>query len=487
MEQAELFKFLAENIMENAIFFGNDGIIIYSSKSACAALGYDDMTELNICAVFPQIFKMEDEFLDFDTEILGKIDDYMAYRKNKTCFPAYCKIISASKGVYATLFYNVSDRQLLAKKVSRADAEAEEAEKVKTQFVANVTHELRTPVNGILGNINELISREENPDKLKILRLVERGCNDMHSIINNILNFSKLEAKKLTLEIRKFDFYNMIEYVKSNHINKITEKGLEFFLNISPDVPQYVMGDELRIVQILNNLLSNATKFTSVGKIALEIVKTEQVGSRIELFFLVIDTGIGIDKAGQDKLFKSFSQVEASTTRKYGGTGLGLCISKQLVELMNGDISVESEPGKGTMFSFHIWLELAPDEPVQDEAGAHTGFNSEVRTREEIVRKLYDNEDTQSQVWEYGTQSNSQELERKMSKMILSVEMDNWEKAEMFADTIKQLTAQAPYEIKSAALRLKMAVQKGDHDKTVEAFETLKNKMSLKTEKTEEE
>jgi hypothetical protein len=154
---------------------------------------------------------------------------------------------------------------------------------------------------------------------------------------------------------------------------------------------------------------------------------------------------------------------------------------------MNGDISVESEPGKGTMFSFHIWLELAPDEPVQDEAGAHTGFNSEVRTREEIVRKLYDNEDTQSQVWEYGTQSNSQELERKMSKMILSVEMDNWEKAEMFADTIKQLTAQAPYEIKSAALRLKMAVQKGDHDKTVEAFETLKNKMSLKTEKTEEE
>lgn len=484
MEQAELFKFLAEQIMENAIFFGNDGIVIYASQSACETLGFDDMVGVNICSIFPGVFKMEDEFLDFDTSVLGKIDDYMAYRNNRTCFPAYCKIVSASKGIYASLFYNVSDRQLLEKKANQADADAEEAEKVKTQFVANVTHELRTPVNGILGNTKELINRENDPEKMKILRLVERGCNDMHSIINNILNFSKLEAKKFTLEPQKFDFNNMIDYVKSNHINKITEKGLEFFLNISPDVPQFVVGDELRIVQILNNLLSNATKFTSVGKIALEIVKTEQVGNKIELFFLVIDTGIGIDKAGQDKLFKSFSQVEASTTRKYGGTGLGLYISKQLVELMNGDINVESEVGKGTMFSFHIWLELPEDEINETAEYIPTlaEVSSEEKARDEIMKKLFGNEAEQDKVWEYGSETNKQELERKMSKMILSVEMDNWEKAEMFADTIKQLTSQAPQEIKSAALRLKMAVQKGDHDKTVKAYETLQSQISLSVE-----
>ena len=144
----------------------------------------------------------------------------------------------------------------------------------------------------------------------------------MNQIINNILDFSKLEAGKFTLDNQKFSFRGMVDYVKATHNVKATEKGLDFFVTMSSDIPEYVIGDELRIVQVLNNLLSNACKFTSIGKVALEVVKTAQIGKKIELFFMVIDSGIGIGQDQMDKLFQSFSQVDASISRKYGGTGL---------------------------------------------------------------------------------------------------------------------------------------------------------------------
>ena len=391
-----------------------------------------------------------------------------AYRKNRTCFPVRTRMLrwEGNPGTYICMAYDISKVKFLEKKAVNAGTEAEAAEKVKSEFVANVTHELRTPVNGILGNARELMSIETEEKKLRLLRLVERGCNDMHAIINNILDFSKLEAGKFILEPRKFNLRNMMDYVKSNHINKITEKGLEFFVTISPEVPEYIIGDELRIVQILNNLISNACKFTMVGKIVVEVVKTAQIDNRIELFFLVIDTGIGIDKADVDKLFKSFSQVDASISRKFGGTGLGLNICKQLVELMDGNIRVESEPGRGSMFCFHIWVEV-PQEEME-----HQKEVTENNAPQNILQSLSDIEKNQD-IWEYGKAENREEIRKKMSKLILSVEMENWEKAEMFAETIKQLTKDAPGEVKSAALRLKMAVQKGDYEKVTTAFETL--------------
>lgn len=341
--------------------------------------------------------------------------------------------------------------------------------KVKSEFVANVTHELRTPVNGFFGNTRELISREDNAEKLTILKMLERGCNDMNSIINNILDFSKLEAGKFTLELRKFNFREMIDYVKSNHNNKITEKGLDFFVTISPDIPEYIVGDELRIVQILNNLLSNACKFTSVGKIALEIVKTMQVQNKLELFFIVVDSGIGISKEDQDKLFKSFSQVDASITRRYGGTGLGLNICKQLVELMDGTIHVESEANKGSMFTFSVWVEL-PQEEMDTQMYQQQKYSVPV-----TIRSF---QDENNHLMNYGDEENLKELKKKMSKLVLAVEMDNWEKCEMLLETIKQLTENAPRDIKSAMLKLKMAVQKSDYEKTIAAYEVLQNRLA---------
>ena len=182
------------------------------------------------------------------------------------------------------------------------------------------------------------------------------------------------------------------------------------------------------------------------------------------MFFMVIDTGIGIDTADQDKLFKSFSQVDASITRKFGGTGLGLNISKQLVELMNGTIHVQSKKNKGTMFSFNIWVDIPQTE--QDNATADRDATS-------IMCKLWDSEEEteEKDMWTYGTSENINEIQKKMSKLILCIEMENWEKAESFADMIKQLTQNGPGEVKSAVLRMKMAVQKENYEKSQEAFQ----------------
>ncbi len=466
--EASIMQFALDHALEMVLMFGDDGKITYANREAKEQLAFgNDIYSRFIEDIFPNEFQtMTGSFLmkkDFEKDRRR----IMAYRKNQTCFPCFTTFIKIQDNpvLYLCQGFNAAERQRLEKQVEQAGQEAEAAEKVKTEFVANVTHELRTPVNGILGNTRELLEMEADEKCLQKLRMIERGCKDMHALINNILDFSKLEAGKFTIEKREFKFREMMDYVKSNHLSKITEKGLDFFMTISPEIPEYVIGDELRIGQIVNNLLSNACKFTSVGKISVEVVKTAQSEDRMELFFIVLDTGIGIDKEGQDKLFKSFSQVDASISRRYGGTGLGLNISKQLVELMDGNIHVQSEPGKGTMFSFHIWVDLPQREQKSVVAAPSvTPVQAITVFGEEHLR-------------EFGSEENRQEIQKKMTKLILSLDMENWEKAEMFMESIKQLTESAPQEIKTATLRLKMAVQKGDYDKAVAAYEKLEKEL----------
>ncbi|MBS7303764.1 MAG: hypothetical protein KIG50_06480 [Lachnospiraceae bacterium] len=499
MERRDLLQFSIDNVLEIILIFDGTGTIIYANRTSEQQLEYkNSLCGCKITEVFPGEFTIEKNVLRLQYKADGTIHNMMAYRGNRTCFPTDVKLLayetagalSFGKGndygepavesgeqIYICTGYDTSAKVLLEKKASQADLEAENALKVKSEFVANVTHELRTPVNGILGNTQELLNRETEPDKRKLLHLVERGCRDMNAIINNILDFSKLEAGKFVLEPRKFHFRSMMDYVKENHAGRIVEKGLDFSVTISQDVPEYIVSDELRIVQILNNLISNAYKFTAVGEIHVEVVKTAQAGNRVELFFMVIDSGIGIAKTEQDKLFKSFSQVDASISRKYGGTGLGLNICKQLVELMDGGIHVESEAGKGSLFSFDIWAGLPEDcEEYNKEEQEDNNQSRMLTADEQILRgklqSLTENR-VSEKIWKFGEEENKKEIEKKMSKLILCVEMENWEKAEMFAETVKQLLAEAPGEVKSAALRMKMAVQKGDYEKTTKAFEVL--------------
>lgn len=461
MEKNNLVRKLMNLAHDIIIFFEDDGRVSYANEEAIKLLQYEgELSNYNITDIFPEEFTIKDGKF-FCVKGMDVSIPTMAYRGNRTCFSTDLRVTTLD-GDNVCVCLNMTAQNYFEKQVSISDQEAEEARQVKTQFVANVTHELRTPVNGIVGNTKELLEMETDESKLKLLRLIERGCKDMHAIINNIMDFSKLDSGKFVLEKGKFNIYEMIDYIKATHINKITEKGLDFSVNVAQGIPEYVIGDELRLQQIINNLISNAVKFTYTGKISLEVYKTAAVGNKIELFFMVIDSGIGIDKDDQDKLFKSFSQVEASTTRKFGGTGLGLCISKQLVEMMNGSIHVESEKGKGSMFSFHIWAELA-DVEANGKEDVMQAFNVNLPTLDSFSET--------SKYLEYGTKENQDELKKKLSKLILCVDMDNWEKAEGFMESIRQLTADAPREIKSAALKLKMAVQRADAEKTSEAYD----------------
>ena len=509
MEHNSLFRFLIDNAMEIVLIFDDSGTILYANTSACDALEYyEELCGKPVTEIFPGEFSLQDKTISYTCQMDGSYQNMMAYRKNRTCFPVRVKFqvheetgkrfripgrryddlpMYGGQRTYICMAYDISKEDFLEKKISNADKEVEAALKVKSEFIANVTHELRTPVNGILGNTMELLEREEEKSKIRLLHMVERGCRDMNSIINNVLDFSKLEAGKFALENREFEFRKMIEYVEANHRPRITEKGLDFSISVSDDIPKTVIGDELRIVQILNNLISNAYKFTTIGGIHVEIVRTAVDGKRMELFFMIMDSGIGIAKADLDKLFKSFSQVDASISRKYGGTGLGLNICKQLVELMGGNIHVESTTGKGSTFSFQIWVEL-PEAHIEEcskgnEEEKQAGiFVTEYVTQPEnsgVLNKLQSlsEQTTPKDIWQFDTPENKAELEKKMSKLILCVEMENWEKAEMFADAVKQLVEGAPREVKSAALRLKMAVQKGDYDKAQAAFELLQESL----------
>lgn len=467
MKQVEDSIFPMEYALEMVIMFDRSGEISYANAAARQKLEYDDaLCGRHISEIFPNTFPAGKDAEAAEALSANEICSLAAYRQNHTCFPVEARIVKEPESPegYICMANDILEREFLGREVERIREEADQAAKVKSEFVANVTHELRTPVNGILGNVRELLDSPHGEETVKSLHLVERCCGDMNKIINSILDFSKLEAGKFTLEPRKFHFRNMMDYVKSNHINKITEKGLNFFMTVSPQIPEYIIGDELRIVQILNNLLSNAQKFTSIGKISVEAVKTAQVNDRIELYFIVSDTGIGIDKADTDKLFQSFSQVDASISRKYGGTGLGLNISKQLAELMGGSIEVESEKNKGSTFSFSIWVEACAEDGEQ-----LLGISEPQLT----AASFQEEEDLLEDVRVYGTEENLKNLKRNLSKLILCVEMENWEKAEMFMEIIRELTAEAPAEVKRMALRLKMSIQKEDYDKTAKAFEEL--------------
>lgn len=468
MEKRDLFEQIINSAIEIFLSYDDDKRILMMNESARKELMY---TDNDIGTSVSRLFQNEDmSEITYD----GMIRQMMIYRSNQTCFRAQVKAIKTDSQIspYVLMIRNISDQYALEKAAEIARKETEATAKVKTEFVANVTHELRTPVNGILGNTNILLENEADPKKIGLLNTISKSCGAMNELINGILDFSKLDAGKFTLENRKFNFRNMIDYVKSTHMPKITEKGLKFFVTISPDIPEFVIGDELRISQILNNLLSNACKFTNVGKISLEALMTAQEKNRIELFFIVLDTGIGIAKSDEDKLFKSFSQVDASVSRKYGGTGLGLNISKQLVDLMGGHITVDSELNKGTMFSFSIWVETPEEETAEVKLPVDNNYAKN-------IHEALGADDDIEKAYIYGSEENRKELDEHMSKLILCLEMENWEKAENFSNSIKQLTIQAPKDIKVAALRMKMAVQKADYDKSVDEYNTLKELCEL--------
>jgi PAS domain S-box-containing protein len=262
---------------------------------------------------------------------------------------------------------DITERIKFEKELIESKEQAISAAKIKSQFITNMSHEIRTPLNGIIG-ISNLLQKTELDDKQKkYLQAIVTSADQLMGIINNILDLSKIEAKRMTFDEKPFDLHDLISGLETLFETRARQKNLSFLCRLDNQIPKIISGDSIKLNQILFNLVGNSLKFTDEGFVQLDVKLKERSDKKCIIQFKVIDTGIGIDQKHQEKIFSAFSQVESDTSRRYGGTGLGLTIVKKLVELQNGSIDLFSSLGKGTTFIVELTFSITSDDLMNND------------------------------------------------------------------------------------------------------------------------
>jgi polar amino acid transport system substrate-binding protein len=361
-EQVTKLSRATENSPASVVITDKDGNIEYVNPTFCKVTGYSPQEAIGNN---PRVLKSGDLSESFyknlwETILSGKTwkGDFINKKKNGEEFWESASIspIKNDRGEithFVAVKQDITERKHMEKELIHAKQAADDANKSKGDFLANMSHEIRTPMNAVIGMAHLALKTKLTAKQRDYLKKIQSSANSLLGIINDILDFSKIEAGKMDMESVEFN----LEDVMDNLANLITVKAqekeeLEVLFNTNRDVPRFLVGDPLRLGQILINLSNNAVKFTDTGEIVVSTELFKRNEGRVTLKFSVSDTGIGLTKEQAGKLFQSFTQADTSTTRKYGGTGLGLTISKRLAEMMGGEIWVESKYGQGTAFSF---------------------------------------------------------------------------------------------------------------------------------------
>ncbi len=378
-ESEERYRDLFENANDLIQSAGPDGSLIYVNRAWREALGYseEEVCKLSLFDIIhpdslAHCIKMFERVMS--GEKLDHVEAMFVTKGGRTISvegSSSCSMKEGKPVATRSIFRDITERKRFEAELAQARDEALESARLKAEFLANMSHEIRTPMNAIIGMSGLLLDTNLTAEQREFAETVRSSAEALLTLMNDILDFSKIEAGKLTFETMDFDLRNAVEGAVDLLAEAAQAKGVELFSLVYSDVPTQLRGDPGRLRQVLVNLLSNAVKFTGQGEVIVRVTKENDSGGGALLRFAVTDTGIGIPEEAQRRIFDVFSQADGSTTRKYGGTGLGLAISRQLVELLGGEIGVESAPGKGSTFWFTARFEKQPEQTEQREAPGH--------------------------------------------------------------------------------------------------------------------